>query len=29
MISDPQGTILALFLAFCRIGGCMMVLPGF
>lgn len=29
MISDPQGTILALFLAFCRIGGCVMVLPGF
>ncbi|NLS18065.1 flagellar type III secretion system protein FliR [Rhizobium sp. P40RR-XXII] len=29
MISDPQGTILALFVAFCRIGGCMMVLPGF
>lgn len=29
MISDPQGTILALFLAFCRMGGCVMVLPGF
>lgn len=29
MITDPQGTILALFLAFCRLGGCMMVLPGF
>jgi len=29
MITDPQGTILALFLAFCRMGGCMMVLPGF
>lgn len=29
MISDPQGTILALFVAFCRVGGCMMVLPGF
>jgi flagellar biosynthetic protein FliR len=29
MISDPQGTVLALFLAFCRIGGCIMVLPGF
>lgn len=29
MITDPQGTILALFLAFCRIGGCVMVLPGF
>ncbi|KAA0699532.1 flagellar type III secretion system protein FliR [Neorhizobium sp. P12A] len=29
MISDPQGTILALFLTFCRIGTCVMVLPGF
>lgn len=29
MITDPQGTILALFLVFCRVGGCMMVLPGF
>ncbi|MBB4064146.1 flagellar biosynthetic protein FliR [Gellertiella hungarica] len=29
MITDPQGTILALFLTFCRIGGCVMVLPGF
>ncbi|WP_105381497.1 flagellar biosynthetic protein FliR [Neorhizobium alkalisoli] len=29
MITDPQGTILALFLAFCRMGGCVMVLPGF
>ncbi|MGF0537358.1 flagellar biosynthetic protein FliR [Agrobacterium sp. ES01] len=29
MISDPQGTILALFVAFCRIGGCFMVMPGF
>ncbi len=29
MITDPQGTILALFLAFCRVGGCFMVLPGF
>ncbi|MBP1842166.1 flagellar biosynthetic protein FliR [Rhizobium petrolearium] len=29
MITDPQGTILALFLAFCRMGGCIMVLPGF
>ncbi|MGO4440098.1 flagellar biosynthetic protein FliR [Rhizobium sp. RAF56] len=29
MITDPQGTILALFLAFCRIGACVMVLPGF
>jgi flagellar biosynthetic protein FliR len=29
MITDPQGTILALFLAFCRMGGCIMVMPGF
>lgn len=29
MITDPQGTILAVFVAFCRIGGCIMVLPGF
>lgn len=29
MIEDPQGTVLAFFLAFCRIGGCFMVLPGF
>ncbi|MCB5202673.1 flagellar type III secretion system protein FliR [Neorhizobium sp. T786] len=29
MLADPQGTILALFLAFCRMGGCIMVLPGF
>ncbi|WP_117191054.1 flagellar biosynthetic protein FliR [Rhizobium terrae] len=29
MITDPQGTILALFLAFCRMGGCVMMLPGF
>jgi flagellar biosynthetic protein FliR len=29
MLLDPQGTILALFLAFCRMGGCIMVLPGF
>ncbi|MFS8048851.1 flagellar biosynthetic protein FliR [Rhizobium sp. BR 314] len=29
MITDPQGTILALFVAFCRIGSCIMVLPGF
>jgi flagellar biosynthetic protein FliR len=29
MITDLQGTILALFLAFCRIGACVMVLPGF
>lgn len=29
MISDPEGTVLALFAAFCRIGGCIMVMPGF
>lgn len=29
MISDPQGTVLALFLVFCRIGGCVLTLPGF
>ncbi len=29
MIEDPQGTALALFAAFCRIGGCFMLLPGF
>lgn len=29
MIVDPQGTILAIFLTFCRIGGCFMTLPGF
>ena len=28
MISDPEGTVLALFAAFCRIGACFMVLPG-
>ena len=29
MIEDPQGSVLAVFAAFCRIGGCIMVLPGF
>jgi flagellar biosynthesis protein FliR len=29
MIDDPQGTVLALFAIFCRIGSCFMVLPGF
>lgn len=29
MITDPQGTVLALFLVFCRIGSCFMALPGF
>ena len=29
MIEDPQGTVLALFATFCRIGACFMVLPGF
>ncbi|TWF53384.1 flagellar biosynthetic protein FliR [Neorhizobium alkalisoli] len=29
MLTDPQGSVLALFLTFCRIGSCIMVLPGF
>lgn len=29
MIQDPQSLVLALFLAFCRIAGCIMVMPGF
>ncbi|MFK0384920.1 MULTISPECIES: flagellar biosynthetic protein FliR [Rhizobium/Agrobacterium group] len=29
MITDPQGTIIALFLAICRIGACFMTMPGF
>ena len=29
MIEDPQGLVMAVFLAFCRIGGCILVLPGF
>lgn len=29
MINDPQGTVLALFAVFCRVGGCFLVLPGF
>ena len=29
MINDPEGTVLAMFVAFCRIGACFMVLPGF
>ncbi|MDM9618971.1 flagellar biosynthetic protein FliR [Rhizobium sp. AC44/96] len=29
MITDPQGTVLALFLVFCRIGGCILAMPGF
>ena len=29
MISDPQGTVLVLFAIFCRIGSCIMTLPGF
>jgi flagellar biosynthetic protein FliR len=29
MLTDPQGSVLALFLTFCRIGSCVMVLPGF
>jgi len=29
MITDPEGTVLALFAAFCRVGGCFMLMPGF
>lgn len=29
MIQDPEGLVMALFLVFCRIAGCIMVLPGF
>ena len=29
MIEDPQGAVLALFAAFCRVGACFMLLPGF
>ncbi|AWM23643.1 flagellar biosynthetic protein FliR [Sinorhizobium fredii] len=29
MITDPEGTVLALFAAFCRIGGCILIMPGF
>ena len=29
MIQDPEGVVLALFAAFCRVGGCILVLPGF
>ncbi|MEN9894171.1 MAG: hypothetical protein RIR97_23 [Pseudomonadota bacterium] len=29
MMDDPTGTVLALFAAFCRIGGCILVMPGF
>lgn len=29
MIEDPSGTVLAIFAAFCRIGACLMVMPGF
>ena len=28
MIFDPEGTVLALFAAFCRIGACFMLIPG-
>ncbi len=28
MITDPEGTVLALFAAFCRIGACFMLMPG-
>lgn len=29
MIQDPESLVLAVFLAFCRIAGCLMVIPGF
>ena len=29
MIEDPQSLVMALFVAFCRVGGCLMVMPGF
>jgi flagellar biosynthetic protein FliR len=29
MISDPQGSVLVLIAIFCRIGACIMTLPGF
>lgn len=29
MIPDPQGLVLAAFAAFCRIGACFLILPGF
>lgn len=29
MIEDPEGTVLAMFAAFCRVGSCFMLLPGF
>ena len=29
MIPDPQGMVLAAFAAFCRVGACFMLLPGF
>ncbi|KAA3506336.1 flagellar type III secretion system protein FliR [Agrobacterium vitis] len=29
MITDPQGSVLAVFLVFCRIGSCFMTMPGF
>lgn len=28
MILDPEGTVLALFASFCRIGACFMLIPG-
>ena len=28
MITDPEGTVLALFASFCRIGACFMMIPG-
>jgi flagellar biosynthetic protein FliR len=29
MIDNPEGLVMALFVAFCRVAGCIMVLPGF
>ncbi|MCY6382372.1 flagellar biosynthetic protein FliR [Hoeflea prorocentri] len=28
MITDPEGTVLALFASFCRVGACFMIMPG-
>ncbi|MEX3007051.1 flagellar biosynthetic protein FliR [Hoeflea sp. TYP-13] len=28
MITDPEGTVLALFASFCRVGACFMLMPG-
>jgi len=29
VIGDPQGTVLAIFATFCRVGTCVMIMPGF